>query len=285
MSWFEFTLVHVAFMSCAALINKRTLNVKDLDELVFGAFVQLTTGLICFVIVFFEGFDYRLIPESISLFPLMIIVYLVAVSLFFVGLKNIDLSEETILSSTGAVWGLVLGTLFFGEIITIIKIAGVVLVVAASLTPFVKKEKVVLGRYQKYILIAAFFYALGAVFDKKLNSYGSPISYIALSFTIYGFVMLAFYGKRTLKAFNKAFRKIEFWKGTLINGVLYAFAFWALFKAYQEGGEISRMFPMTLSTSVIVPILGVVVLKEHDKWKRKLIAVIILLFGIFLIRG
>ena len=74
-----------------------------------------------------------------------------------------------------------------------------------------------------------------------------------------------------------------YWKGVLTNGFLYSMAFWALFSAYQSGGEVSRMFPMTLSTSVLVPIMGIVVLKEFDGLKRKLVATVILIFGIFLI--
>lgn len=285
MSWFELTLIYLIFMVTAAIINKKTLLVKGIDELVFGAFVQLSAGLFSLAIALKEGFQYSLVSGSIKLFPLMLVTYLIAVSLFYTGLKRVDLSKVTILNSTGSVWSLILGVLLLNEGVTLSKIFGIVLIVVACTIPLINKNKVALGKFEKYILISALFSALGAVLDKKLNSYGSAISYIAISFTLYGFFMLLIFGKRTLLAFKFTFRKREFWRGVLINGFLYSLAFWALFSAYQRGGEVSRMFPITLSSSVIVPILGIVLLKEYDKWKLKLVAVTVLLAGLWFIKG
>ena len=285
MNWFELTLIYVVFMVAAAIIGKKTLLIKDLDELVFGGFVQLTTGLMCFCLAYTEGFRFDFNLESVEMIIVMAVTYIVAVSLFFTGLKNIDLSQETILSATGSAWSLVLGTLFLDEIFSGTKIIGVVLIVIASMIPFLEKTVLRLGKYQKLILVSAFFYALGAMWDKKLNSYGTALSYIAISFTLVGVTMLLIYGKRTILAFKSTFKKMGFWKGIFINGVLYSLSFWALFEAYQKGGEVSRMFPMTLSTSVFVPLFGIVLLKERGRWKQKIIAVVVLVIGLWLIKG
>jgi len=285
MNWFGLTLVYVFLMVAASIINKKTLQVGSVDPLIFGAFVQLTTGLICLGLALTEGFQFQFSMESVKLIAIMAITYLVGVSLYFTGLKEIDLSQETILSSTGSIWGLLLGALFLGEVFSGTKIIGVVLIFIASLVAFWERQVLHIGKYQKIILFSAPFYALGAMWDKQLNSYGSALSYLAISFTLVGIAMLLFYGKRTVTAFKESFRLAEFWKGTLVNGVFYALSFWALFTAYQKGGEVSRMFPMTLSTSVFVPILGILLLKEYNRWSQKVVSVVILTAGLWLVKG
>lgn len=285
MNWFELTLIYVFLMVAASIINKKTLLVGKVDPLVFGAFVQLITGLICFGLALGEGFQFTLNVTSVKLLAVMVITYLIGVSMYFTGLKHIDLSQETILSSTGSIWSLLLGALFLGEVFSGTKIIGVTLIFVASLVAFWEKQVLHIGKYQKIILLSAPFYALGAMWDKQLNAYGSALSYLAISFTVVGITMLLFYGKRTVLAFGESFCLVEFWKGTLVNGVFYALSFWALFTAYQKGGEISRMFPMTLSTSVFVPILGILLLREYKRWPQKVVSVVILTAGLWLVRG
>lgn len=284
MTWLWLTFIYVAFLVSAELVNKKVVSHQKVDEIVFGASVQFATGVTSLVIALLLGWKFSFTVTSCFLFIGMIITYIIAVSLYFTGLKHVDLSLVTIFSALGSIWSLVLGFVLLNEPFTQVKVFGVLLMLLASVVVSLKKWKFSLDKYAWAVIVSSFFYTLGAVFDKSLNNFGNPLSYMSLSFSFVGFSMLLLYYKKTLRAMHAIFSIGSFWKGILINGVLYALGFWALFTAYQQGGEVSRMFPITLSTSIIVPILGILLLKERTDLLRKLLAVAIMIGGLWMIR-
>ncbi len=283
MEWFWLTLVYLCFMVISALINKKSLTVDGVDELVFGSSVQLITGTFCLILAIVTGWSFALNTNSIWMLLGMVITYSLAVTCYYTGLKRIDLSEETILSSIGAVWSLILGAVILSENLSLPKIAGVLIILSAIFILFWGSSVLRFGKYEKIIIISTIFYAMGAVWDKLLTNFGNPLSYISISFGFTGLFMLSIYYKRTFKALKGTFRLRGYWSGVLTNGFFYSMAFWALFSAYQRGGEVSRIFPMTLATSVLVPLLGIIIFKEYKGLKRKLIATSVLIIGMFLI--
>lgn len=283
MNWFWLTIVYLVFMTTATLINKRSLNHLDIDEIVFGASVQVSTAIFSLLLAIFTGWNFTFDSTSTVLFVGMGITYFFAVSLYYTGLKKTELSLTAILESTGAVYSIALGAILLGESVMTTKIIGVVLIIIAVLVVSVKNKVSKFNKYSWIILFAIFFYALGAIFDKKLNNFGNPLSYLTLSFATAGLSMLSIYYKRTKRAFKETFRNKNFWVGIVSNGFLYSLGFWSLFEAYNRGGEVSRMFPITLSLSVIIPILGIIFLKERDNIAKKLIAVVIMVSGLWIL--
>ena len=283
MNWFWLTIVYLVFLTTAQLINKKSLNHLDIDEIVFGASVQVATCIVSFILALSTGWNFNFNSVSIPLLIGMGITYFFAVSLYYTGLKKTELSLASILESTGSIYSLILGVLLLHESFAVSKLFGIILIVIAVLIVSVKNKVGSFNKYSWIILISIFFYALGAIFDKKLNTFGNPLSYLTLSFATAGISMLLIYFKRTKKAFKETFRNKNFWIGISTNGLLYSLGFWALFEAYNRGGEVSRMFPITLSMSVIIPLLGIVFLKERDNIVKKLIAVAIMVSGLWIL--
>lgn len=283
MNWFILTLVYVFFLTTASVINKKSLNAEKIDEIVFGASVQVATSVVSLLLTLATGWSFTFNSASIPLFIGMGVVYFFAVSMYFTGLSKIELSTVTILEATGAIYSLLLGVFLLGESFTATKLLGIALIISAVLIVSLNKEKRSFSKYSLIILAAIFFYALGAVLDKQLNAFGNPLSYLTLSFATAGVSMLLIYSKRTKAAFNGTFKLKEFWQGIITNGLLYSIGFWALFEAYNRGGEVSRMFPITLSLSVLIPVLGIVFLKERDNLMRKILAILVMVVGLWIL--
>jgi len=281
MAWFWLTLIYLLFLTTAQVVNKKALNKLDIDEVVFGASVQVATAVVSLFLVALTGWSFTFNSTSIPIFIGMVVVYFFAVSLYYMGLKKVDLSLTSILDSAGAIFSLILGTLILRENLDVGKVLGVVLIICSGLVLFLKNKGASFNKFSLIIIISSFFYALGAIFDKKLNSFGNPLSYIVLSFGFAGLSILLIHYKRTIKALKGSFRDKSFWTGITTNGLLYAFGFWSLFEAYNKGGEVSRMFPITLSGSVLVPIAGIVILKERNNIPRKIIALLIMVAGLW----
>ncbi len=283
MIWLWLTIIYLVFLTAAELINKKTINNVSIDEVVFGAVVQLTTAAFAFIFAMIGGWRFTFTLESTLLYVGMGITYFFAVTFYFIGLKKIDVSLVSIISSLGSIFSLLFGAIFLREATSLGKLIGIGAIIAANAILFIN------GRISggiKYILITAassFFYALGAVFDKTLNTYGNALSYLTLSFLAAGVSMLLVHYKRTIKAYTVSFRNKKFWYGVSINGLLYALGFWALFSAYQRGGEVSRMFPITMSTAIIIPLAGIVILGERTNIVRKLVAASVAFVGLYIL--
>ena len=283
MNWFILTLIYVFFLTTASVINKKSLNTEKLDEIVFGASVQVATSIVSLLLALATGWAFTFNAVSIPLFIGMGIVYFFAVSMYFTGLSKIELSTVTILESTGAIYSLLLGIFLLGEPFTAMKLLGIALITAAVLIVSFSKEKKSFSKYSWIILAAIFFYALGAVLDKQLNAFGNPLSYLTLSFATAGISMLLIYFKRTKAALSGTFKLKAFWQGIITNGVLYSMGFWSLFEAYNRGGEVSRMFPITLSMSVLIPLMGILFLKERDSLPKKIVAIVVMIAGLWIL--
>lgn len=281
MNWFLLTLIYLVFLVTAEIINKKSVSNDDVDETIFGAGVQGATGVTAIILSLFIGWKYDFDIKLLPLFLGMGITYFIAVSTYFQSLKKMDLSLVAILFSVGSVFSLILGFVFYKEPISPLKILGVFLIIASVVVASLDKRKLNFNKYSMVVVMSSFFYALGAIFDKKLNSYGNPLSYMGISFGIACASMFVVYYKRTFVAFRETFRRKNFWKGIAINGPLYAFGFWALFEAYNRGGEVSRMYPMTLSVSVILPVLAIVFLKERKNLLNKIVALGIMILGLW----
>ncbi len=283
MNWFWLTIIYLIFLTSASLINKKSLNNQNIDEIVFGASIQLATCVTSLFLALLTGWNFVFNSTSTPLFIGMGIIYFLASSFYYTGLKKTELSVAAILDSTGSIYSLILGTLLLNEPYFLSKLIGIAFIVAAVLIVTLKNRVTSFNKYSWILLFSAFFYALGAIFDKKLNSFGNPLSYLTLSFATIGISMLLINFKRTKMAFKATFRNKNFWFGISVNGVLYSLGFWALFEAYNRGGEVSRMFPITLSMSVIIPILGIIFLKERDDISKKLLAIVIMVIGLWIL--
>lgn len=281
MTWFWLTIIYLIFLVSAEIINKKSLNNVAIDELIFGACVQLATAFFGLLFSLIIGWDFHFDLHAIVLYLGMTVAYFFAVSFYFTGLKKVDISLASILGSSGSIFSLILGTFFLSENMSWSKLVGIALIITANALLFWKSQTISLTKYALIIVGSSFFYALGAVFDKQLNTYGNAISYLTLSFTAAGLSMLIIYSKRTIKAFSGTFRNKAFWSGIAANGLLYSLGFWALFTAYEKGGEVSRMFPITLSAAIIIPMIGIILLGERTAVVRKLSASVIVCLGLW----
>ncbi|MDO8451769.1 MAG: hypothetical protein Q7S76_02765, partial [bacterium] len=64
MTWFWLTILYVVFQVVAELINKKTISHEDIDEVVFGASIQLAAGVMCLVLALIIGWKFEFTSSS-----------------------------------------------------------------------------------------------------------------------------------------------------------------------------------------------------------------------------
>jgi drug/metabolite transporter (DMT)-like permease len=219
------------------------------------------------------------------LFCALAVTYTLGPSLYYIGLKHTDLSVTTVLDASGAVYSFVLGILFLKEGFDSTKLLGVALIIIAIIIVSGKVRAFKrFNFYESILLISPIFYATGAVLDNILLKSGNTLTYLSLSFLTAGTVMTLVNIPRLYKSGDKSIKNKMFIKTVFINAFFVFMYGFATFKAYQLGGEVSKMYPIAQSESVIVPFLAIFLLGEKDNFKYKVVASIVAFVGILLLR-
>lgn len=283
--WFLYALTAVFLESFFFLLTKRLFN-KGYDPILYGGLMQFTTGILSISLVFFSGFRFIVTPLNLGLLALVGIVYTVAASLGYYGLSKIDLSKSVILNSSGLIWALMIGFILFQESLSPIKILALTFVLMAILV--VSYRKNVLAGFQKYelmLLASSLFYAFGAALDKQLVTSSNPQSYIVLSFVTAGSFMLLVNRKKLITQKEKLLSDHNFLKQLLINSGCIVAAYSFLFRAYSYGGELSKVYIVLQTQTVLVALFGILILKERTDITRKVLATVLAFGGLLLVNG
>lgn len=286
-TWFSLTVLSVFFLIGFFFLSKKIFNDEaDVDPRFYGASLQLATGIVGLPIALYVGFHFELTYISIALLVLMATSYVIGPSLYYMGLKYVDLSEAMVLGSSSVIWSLILGVLLLGESLALIKVVGILFIfLAIVLVSY--KPNLSLKSYSKYkifLLTAPIFYVFGATFDNRLVNYSNAATYMSISFLLGGgFMFLANIHRFKNKGLN-TYKNKQFWYVLPINAVFVYLAYVCIIRAYELGGEVSRILPIQQSESILVPIIGILFLKERSKVAVKIIAAIIAFIGILFIK-
>lgn len=286
MSWLSLTLLSQVFLVSYYFFSKKLLNQSKIDPRLYGACLQLATGLVALPFALYQGISFQLTTHSLLLLLGMVVVYSIGPSLYYTGLKHVDLSETTILDSSGVIWSVLFGIFLLGEVVSLEKFVGVGLILlAVAIVSFDHKLlSLRLNKFELLLLISPVFYALGAIFDNQLVGYSDALSYLSISFLGAGSLMLATNLHRMKIVGRDTLTNKSFLKTISINGVFLFLTYYCVMTAYKLGGEVSRMFPVQQLESVAVPLLGILLLRERKKVLQKIIAAGVAVGGVLLLR-
>lgn len=286
MTWFTLTLTSQFTLIAYYFLSKRLLNKTEIDSRIYGACLQICSGLVALPFALMTGFKFEITPTSLILTGLMLTVYVIGPSLYYLGLKHVDLSELTILDASGVLWSMLFGVVLLQESFTGVKILGVLLILMAVILIGLdtKKLKLRFTRYELMVLFSTIFYTLGASLDNRLINFSNAISYLPISFLGAGILMLLINVPRFKTVGRATFGNKSFYKTVFVSGIFTAITYLLIMKAYEIGGEISSMYPIQQLESVIIPIIGILILKERNKIPQKIIAVALSLGGVWLLR-
>ncbi|MBC7711808.1 MAG: DMT family transporter [Rhizobacter sp.] len=103
---------------------------RDIPAMPSSFYVQLGAG-VCLSLIHFHNIDRPkeiLTNHTVLIFSMAIICSLMAMTLFLAGLRRISSSEASILSTTEPLFGVLIASLFLGEKLALIQMAGGVLI-------------------------------------------------------------------------------------------------------------------------------------------------------------
>lgn len=220
-----------------------------------------------------------LTPVQYTLLASSILLYGLYERTQFFARSGTDASTFAIIFRLSTVIGFIGAIFFLQEAMTPGKIAGVILIILASLLLVYKNPKFAYTPAFGYAVLCAVLLGFTSVLDKPASAFlpASLYSFVVWCFPI---VIIAF-PKVTKKELVRELR-IGGWRvalAALLNVVGYIMYINALSLA-----EASRVNPITATSGILTVAGGIVLLKEHGHIWRKIAAGVLAFIGVCLLR-
>ncbi len=250
------------------------------------AFTFITTffgGLAVLLVLPFEKISYLFNPQVIFVLIILPLSYAATDLLFIRGRQLEEVSVVSILVQLSNFWALLGGAFIFKEILTVSKIVGVSLIVLGSILLIWQGQRINLSKGKILILLAALLFSINSFVDKEMGKYFSASLYRSIMFFLEAMALFVFFLPGKVQAVKKEFKLQG--KAIIFVGPLLSLSMFCLLKAFQVGGEASRVLPafsLSLAFSVIA---GIIFLKERDFLFKKIAALILVLAGTCLLQA
>lgn len=286
MLWFPLALLATLGMAAYVILSKQMLTTAKTAAVGYAALIQTLVGLFSLALLPFFGVQATLNRESIFLTLLVGLLYTFTSGAYYLAMKHLEASRLTILVSLDAVIIQLAAFFLLGEPLTLGKILAVLLIFLAIILITLSPEtfRLALNRYDLLALANATVYSLNTLIDKYLlTHYYSPLTYQVPNYLLPGLFLFLLFprGRQTARLFfQPRKRRVTL----LLAATTLFFTFLAVFSAYQQGGEASRILPILGTQTLLVVILGAIFLKERGNLARKLLASLLAIAGIFLMK-
>lgn len=279
--WFVYSLLGAILMTAYGLAIRLFLKDKG-DSKTFTFITTLFGGIVILLLLPLEKITYLFNIQLIIIFLFLSLSYAITDLLFIRGRQLEEVSIVSILGQLSNFWALIGGTLIFKEALTLPKIIGVSLIVVGNISLVLRKQSISLSKGKCLILLATILFTINSFVDKKLSLYFSASLYKGILFILEAIMLFVFFLPQKIKAIKKEF-KIQ-GRAIIIVGPLLSLAVFFLMKAFQSGGEASRVLPVFGLSLVFSVMAGILFLNEKGDLLKKIVAMILVLIGTYVLQ-
>ncbi len=285
-SWFLFAGIGTVILGLVSLIDKKILLKEHSME--FSAVFSLTNALLAFLLVPLVDFSLGVN----ELFLIYLISWLGALGFLFTikAIRHMEFTSVMPLTNLNLIFIALLGVFILGEVLSLKQWLGILLLLFGGYileTRHITHYKEFLHNLKKskglhYLLLSFVFFSFSAIGDRYIVTRvtdSNTYLFFVLIFVAINFLLMsgAFYG-------NAEFLKNTFkrnWKLLALTGIL-TFAYRYLFVQAIALAKISLVLSLKRLSVLISILLGGELFHENNL-KRKIIATLITLVGVFLI--
>ncbi len=244
-----------------------------------AAFIALANGVIGLPFLLFQ---FRLPEDSITwvLIAFSVITYAISLLFYFIAYKHADVSLVSVVRRLSIVFIAVLGVVFLREELSFVNWLGVVMILLSGAVVAIDKRKIKFSAGFLFALLSAVFASVSSVLDKQILNDISPFTYVVVNNLLVGFVLVP---RKGVLVDARDLLK-HYWKLIALTAILMDLGF-ALVLYVLQGADVSQTMPVYMGLSFMMPVVfGVVLLKEKQKLRQKIVALALGLIGIFLLR-
>jgi transporter family protein len=241
--------------------------------------LQFIAGFSILVLAPFFGFTLPQNPLIYGLLLLACIFYAISDRLQTTVRKHLEVSVFSILNQFLTVFLMIYGFTLFQEPFTITKVMGAILILLGNMFLLHKDGKFTLNKYTILSIAASFALATGISIDIGISENFNLPFYIMITLVI---PALFIAGIERIKPSN-VIKEFD-----LVNGKHYIAAgcAWSLsilfaLRSFQLG-EVSTVVPLQATAVLLNVIIASVLLKEHADIRKKVIAALLVISGVYI---
>ncbi|MEK7073894.1 MAG: DMT family transporter, partial [Patescibacteria group bacterium] len=259
--WFLFAVSSAIIFASQELLM-RILSIKTGNPRIFSLVFNLWGAAFAIALFILQGGSFSALTALSLPQYLLIGAAVLAYGLYerfqFFARRGLDAGTFTIIMRLQTVIGFVGAIFFLQESLTISKIAGLALIIIASLLLVYRNPKIALSASLGYALLCALALGSTGFIDKPASAPLPPSLYSFITWTL-SLVIIGFPGV-SKKEIVKEFR-IGGWKvviAALLNVIGFIFYLLAV-----AGAEASRVNPITATSSILTVLGGIILLRER----------------------
>ena len=278
-SWFFWVIVYlisaVIFAQTFKKANRKMKNAGSLTIL-----LEIFTAL--FAILFIPLFEMKFPPvESIIILGIVVIIYALTDRLNIEARYGLDPSVFSMLKQLSTVFLIILGFIFLNEEIVLKKIIGSIIIIFANVILTFESGKFKINKYFIMSLISNFLFAIAMLINVNISDNFNLGIYTIITVSAPALLIFIFerHSLQEIKKEFKRYNKIEF----LISAFTWCIMLISSVRAYQIG-NVSVVAPLLTLTAILNTIYEYFVSKNKTKIYQKIIAAILIIFGVILIK-
>lgn len=282
MNWFLLSIVSVVTLAISNLLQRVLMKDEKSNVVAYSLVFQLICAILIGLFAFARGFVMPPVQELWFNFALITVLYAVGTLLLFKALQRVEASKTAIITSSRALWTIIVALIFLGESFNLIKIMGVILVLGSVVLVSFKRETTQFNRGILYALGSAFCYGVAFANDAFILRQSDVLSYTTLAFLFPGLFILAI--KPRILTEMKTLLSASVLSKMALLGLFYSTSAITIYLAYQWGGTASQLAPINQSVVILTVILATIFLNERGQLARKLAGATMAAIGVLLLR-
>lgn len=278
-NWLFWVIVYlisaVIFAQTFKKANRKMKNAGSLTIL-----LEIFTAL--FAILFIPLFEMKFPPvESLIILGIVVIIYALTDRLNIEARYGLDPSVFSMLKQLSTVFLIILGFIFLNEEIVLKKIIGSIIIIFANILLTFESGKFKINKYFIMSLISNFLFAIAMLINVNISDNFNLGIYTIITVSAPALLIFIFerHSLQEIKKEFKRYNKIDF----LISAFTWCIMLISSVRAYQIG-NVSVVAPLLTLTAILNTIYEYFVSKNKTKIYQKIIAAILIIFGVILIK-
>ena len=280
MTWFYYALLAAVIFTIYSLLIRIYLQDHG-DALIFALLSNVVLGCTLLAFAMLGGWYLRLSESRVLLILLASVLFACASALITWGRQLEEVSRVSVARQSAVIWIFVGGIMLLGEPFSVMKVAGVLLILAGTLIAFWERGHFSASKGVVLVLGgSALAGAAGLIAKSMVESTVSPALYAAITSLLAALWLIAVLPRRIERL--RAEIRLQHWRIAVAGGCLALTNFF-LYRGYQVG-EASRVAPIYSTSLIFTVLLGVMLLGERDNLRQKIAGAAIALTGVVILR-
>ena len=281
MSWQLLTAISVLSLSSSVLLQRVLLHKDKLNPYSYVVVFQGIVGVLLMVFALIYGFKLPNIQTLIFPAVLSIVAFGLGHIVYAKTLQLVDASSFSVLFATQAIWIMLLGIGLFHELLSILQIAGAILIFGSIGLLSKGVHKMSIDKGTALGLLTGLLFGIAITSWSYVGRHTDGLSWAAISFI--GTSLVAYLIKPQPLARMRAIVVGKLLPKLLLLGILYAIGSLGTLFAYRQGA-FSIVTPLRQTSIIVTVLLALIFLsKERTRVRQKLAAALVCFVGVVLI--